>query len=131
MGIGLLFCSLSDIRKGGVRTRILVLMSAMTIFYVALFSGGSYGSSLTGGLLGALFFVLSLISRESFGYADSWLITILGIFMGGKNVLYLIVAAFFMAGLFSLAGILVKHWGKKKSLPFIPFLFLGYIGVLV
>lgn len=131
MGIGLLFCSLSDIRKGGVRTWILVVMSVMTAVYILWFSGGSYGSALTGGMLGALFFALSLFSRESFGYADSWLVTILGVFMGGRNLLYLIVAAFFMAGLFSLAGILIKHWGKKKVLPFIPFLLLGYIGVLV
>lgn len=131
MGICLLFCSLCDWKKGGVRTWLLLGMTVATLGYVIGCSGESIRSILFGGLLGGVFLLVSFCSKEEFGYADSWMLSILGLFLGGKKVLLLAVLAFFAAGLWALCGMIFRHWNRKKTIPFIPFLFLGYMGVML
>lgn len=76
------------------------------------------------------FLMLSKWTREGLGYGDSWMILILGISLGLWDILLLLSIALTCSGI--LAGILLikGKWSKKVSFPFIPFLMVGYVGVL-
>nr|WP_317283232.1 prepilin peptidase [uncultured Sellimonas sp.] len=83
-----------------------------------------------GGIVGCLFFLISRYSKEAIGYGDSWLIFNLGIGMGFWRTMVLLFVAFGTSGLWSV-GILVFCKGKKKdTIPFVPFLITGYLGVI-
>ena len=82
----------------------------------------------TGGCMGIVFLLISRVSGESFGYGDSILILIIGIFLGFWNLMYLLLGAFFMAAVFS-AVMMIKHrFNRKSSFPFVPFLAAAYLG---
>ena len=82
----------------------------------------------TGGCMGIVFLLISRVSGESFGYGDSILILIIGIFLGFWNLMYLLLGAFSMAAVFS-AVMMIKHrFNRKSSFPFVPFLAAAYIG---
>lgn len=82
----------------------------------------------TGGCMGIVFLLISRVSGESFGYGDSILILIIGIFLGFWNLMYLLLGAFSMAAVFS-AVMMIKHWfNRKSSFPFVPFLAAAYLG---
>ena len=84
----------------------------------------------TGGCMGIVFLLISRVSGESFGYGDSILILIIGIFLGFWNLMYLLLGAFSMAAVFS-AVMMIKHrFNRKSSFPFVPFLAAAYIGVM-
>lgn len=82
----------------------------------------------SGGCIGIIFLLISRASGESFGYGDSILILILGIFLGFWNIMYLLLGAFSMAAVFS-AVMMIKHrFNRKSSFPFVPFLAAAYLG---
>lgn len=81
-----------------------------------------------GGAAGLLFVFLSRATGESLGYGDSILITAAGGFIGFWNLMYLLVTAFSLAALFSIAMMSLKKFTRKSSFPFIPFLSAAYIG---
>ena len=82
----------------------------------------------TGGCMGIVFLLISRVSGESFGYGDSILILIIGIFLGFWNLVYLLLGAFSMAAVFS-AVMMIKHrFNRKSSFPFVPFLAAAYLG---
>lgn len=81
-----------------------------------------------GGAVGLLFLFLSRLTRESLGYGDSILILTAGSFIGFWNLMYMLVAAFSMAAIFSVIMMSAGKFGRKSSFPFVPFLTAAYIG---
>ena len=81
-----------------------------------------------GGAVGVFFLIISRISGEAFGYGDSILILIMGIFVGFWDILYLLMAAFSMAAIFSVFLMIRRRFNRKSSFPFVPFLAAAYIG---
>lgn len=82
-----------------------------------------------GSLLGGVFLLLSKCTKESLGYADSWLIFNLGLYLGIWKLSVILCTAFLGAGMWA-AVLLVRKKGRKESIPFIPFLTAGYLGVI-
>lgn len=126
----LLACSLSDVRTRKIPGWILIGMSVVSAFFCLWQRSESFLSVLGGLLIGGIFCAVSKFTREAIGYADSWIILLLGAYLGMEKVLTLVVFAFFLAGLFALAGFLWKKWNQTCSIPFVPFLTAAYIGVL-
>ena len=81
-----------------------------------------------GGGVGLVFIIISRVSGESFGYGDSILITIMGIFVGFWDILGLLMGAFSMAAVFSAVMMIRRRFSRKTSFPFVPFLAAAYIG---
>ena len=83
---------------------------------------------IAGGAAGALFMIISRVTEEVFGYGDSILIMIMGIFLGIWDLLLMLVTAFFLAAVFSVVMLSGGHYTRKSSFPFVPFLAAAYIG---
>lgn len=88
-------------------------------------------SALTGIVIGGIFLLCSRVTGEAIGYGDSWIILLLGVYLGGRQLLTVIMLAFFLAGIFSLVGLVRKKWSRTCSIPFIPFLTAAYVGVVL
>ena len=86
---------------------------------------------LGGAAVGIVFLGISRITREAFGYADSLLIVSLGIFLGIWKLFLLLVTAFSLAAVFAAAGLFAGKFSRKISFPFIPFLAISYVGVML
>ena len=81
-----------------------------------------------GGAVGILFLIISRSTGEAFGYGDSILITISGIFLGIWDLLSMLVTAFFLAAVFSGIMLAGKRYTRRSSFPFVPFLTAAYMG---
>ena len=105
----------------------------MTIGVVvfSLFCGDDIWMRMAGLALGGICFLFSYCTREALGYGDSWLILILGIYLGIGKALVLLTVAFLLAGLVCLVGLLWKRWQRQQTIAFIPFLTVAYVGVLL
>lgn len=129
MGL-LTLASWNDWRRKVVSVNLLVVMNLAAICKV-IACRDSIGEVLLGVLIGLGFFLISKWSQEQIGYGDSWLILILGIYAGGKRILLLLFVASLGAALFSLIFCLLYHWNRKFSIPFIPFLTVAFLGVIL
>lgn len=128
--IFLLLCSVSDIRTKRISTKVLIGMSLVLVVFRLLADYKTIVAAVYGMGIGVIFLLISRFTKEAIGYGDSWIILLLGGYLGGEKLLLLITIAFFFAGLVSLAGFVWKKWSRKYTIPFIPFLTLAYAGVI-
>jgi prepilin signal peptidase PulO-like enzyme (type II secretory pathway) len=77
------------------------------------------------------FCLVSKATREGFGYGDSLMIMVVGFHIGLMLMLQVLMVSFAILAIFS--AILMTRKIKKKgdSIPFIPFLTMGYLIVTV
>ena len=71
--------------------------------------------------------LVSKVTREGFGYGDSWAILALGIYLGLWGVLDVLVGTFCFLAVAALVCLTAKKMSRKHTIPFIPFLAAGYL----
>jgi len=127
----LILCTISDIRRKGVYTWVLIVLTLLLVIFSVCFQTENIWSTVGGLIVGILFFIVSKLSREAIGYADSWMILLLGGYLGLKNILIMLTLAFVITGIVGLVGFVFRKLKKTSSVPFIPFLTIAYIGVML
>lgn len=81
---------------------------------------------IAGALVGMMFVGISKVTEEAFGYGDSLMIAVAGVYLGFWNVLGLLVWAHVLAALFAGYILIRKGIYKGASFPFVPFLLAAY-----
>lgn len=119
-----------DVRRKRVPHMGLIALLAAAVIY-RICGGGTIRSWILGVLPGAFFFLMSYLTEEGIGYGDSYVILILGIYLGAWNATAICLTALFLMALFAMAGMALWRWKKTKRLPFIPFLAAGCLGVML
>ena len=130
--------SVSDIRNKKVSRKVLTLWGILTVFWkivdfyqIRVFLEKMDVDDLAGicaGIgVGVLFLLVSKVTEEAIGYGDSVAIMILGGYLGFWKVVGVLAAAFFISGVCS---VILAFRRRVKTMPFFPFLTLGYILML-
>jgi len=83
---------------------------------------------MAGGVLGVGFLLISKVTKEAIGYGDSWIIVLLGIFLGIWEVILLLLITFFITGLVGMVLILRKA-DKGTGIPMVPIVTIAYLGM--
>ncbi len=78
-------------------------------------------------LPGVCCLILSFCTRESIGYGDGILLCSLAMLYSLEEMTVLILIAVFLAGIIGVVLLTVFHKNGKYGLPFVPFLFLGWL----
>lgn len=123
--------SIQDIRKKKISIWILLLL--IPAFVLQLLSGVivSLKQRVIGILVGAIFFLISKVTREQIGKGDAYVITALGFILGGFGVFEMLCYSFILTMVAAMILLFIFHTQRKKTIPFLPFLLLGYICMLV
>jgi|GEM_PF-1477077 len=82
---------------------------------------------ISGAVPGAVFWLLSRVSRGSVGSGDAVMILFMGILCGFETVLTVSMTALFLTAAAGLASVAAGKGGKNMTLPFLPFLLAGYV----
>ena len=128
--IFLLICSVWDLHTKRIPIWLLGVGAGGIILF-HLFRNNVNLFSVFGGVgIGAICLIVSKVTKEALGYGDSLLICLLGGYVGFINILWIITVAFGLAGIFSLIFFVGKSRYKEKTIPFIPFLTISYMGVM-
>lgn len=119
-----------DWKTKGISLWLIIAMFIAVIFFSCFCEHINIKQRLWGLVFGVVVFVMGKITKEGIGYGDCCLITILGIYFGLVKVLQLLLVATVTASIFALFYLWKQKWNRKERLPFVPFLLLGYIGVM-
>ena len=126
----LVACAICDWKWREIPLYLLIVMS-VDVLILAIGCGGlRLGLRLGGALVGVLFFLIGKCTKEAIGYGDSWLMLLLGVYLGAMQLLQLLLIASVVAGVISLFFLWKKRWKKTVAIPFVPFLVVGYLGVV-
>lgn len=126
----LLWLAIKDKKQMEIKRMALFVTSAMLLL------AGFFGTTrilerLGGAAFGVIMLLFCYFSKEAMGYADGIVICVCGIAFGLWKTLMMCFFGALYAGLFS-AVLLVSHRaGRKSRIPFLPFLLLGYVTVVL
>lgn len=132
----LVFGTVWDIKRKTVPVKYLVVWGIVCVIYIG-FVGlvskdiESLKESLWGILPGGIGLFLAYATREQIGYGDGWIILFAGLFLGIKVVLILLFVALTAVTVFSIGLLMMRKAKRKTAIPFIPFLLLGAIIVMM
>jgi len=127
----LAMCSVSDWKRKTIPVILLVVLSVAVAIIALCCDGVSMRLRAGGAFLGLLFLFISKVTKEAIGYGDSWLILLLGIHKGYLCAIEVLFVASLLAGIVSLFFLWKHHWKRTSTLPFVPFLNISYLGVML
>ena len=96
-----------------------------------LFPAYRIGQILLGMGIGGGLLIMSLLSKGGIGVGDGIVVLISGIYLGVQENCFLLLLALLVSSLYSGFLWIGKKVDRKKKIPFIPFLLVGYIMRLV
>lgn len=129
--IFLAICSWNDIKTKEIPVYLLNIATFFVVLFRILNREQGWFLWIGGMISGFLFFMISRCTNEALGYGDSWIILLLGTFLGFWDLVYLLGAAFLFCALTGMICMIRYGWSEKIKIPFVPFLMIGYIGVLL
>lgn len=124
-------CSIEDVKTKRIHVIWLAVFAAEGILCSVLFWKRPLGEILTAMIPGILIFVLSSAVSGSIGEGDGMLLTITGIFLEVSFVLSMLTVAVFLSAGYALFLYIVRKKSRKYEMPFIPFLLIAFIGVIL
>ena len=125
------FCSFHDWRKRTIPVYLLIIISVTVVVSAIMCEGQGLRLRITGALIGMLFLFISKCTKEAIGYGDSWLIMVLGIHLGSLRAIGVLFVSSMLAGIVALLLLWRCRWKRSVTLPFVPFLTISYLGVLL
>jgi len=131
IGILLFLCGIQDMKSKKVSLG-LVLIGAIIIFILTMSTATlSLQNRFAGLSIGIFVIIISLLTGGKIGLGDGLLLCITGIGLGFWSNLELFALALLIAAIVSIFLLSFRLADRKKSIPFIPFLFLSFLGLLI
>ncbi len=123
----LAFLSIWDIKKQEIPVAAPVILGIGAAFFRG---PGLIAGTLTGAVPGGVLMVIGFLCRGQIGMGDGIMAASVGMLLGGRESLETILLSFGFIFIFSCVGLVARKLNRKSSLPFVPFYFVAYIGVV-
>lgn len=127
----LILCSYLDVKYRRIPVSVYPIFMLISAAVVVCEGRLDWRTWMIGMIPGIIMIVISFISHEKIGYGDSISIALMGILYKYEMVLSVCAVGF---GIIFLAGLIMMITGKAKlsdRLPFMPFLMVGNIWVVL
>jgi leader peptidase (prepilin peptidase) / N-methyltransferase len=127
MGIMLLLCAVQDVRKKKVFLWVIILGAVFIGICIPFCHVGSIMDRLGGFAVGAVVITISMATHGKIGIGDGILLCVTGLGLGFWGNLELFAIALLFAAIISIILLIFRLADRKKSIPFVPFLLVGYV----
>ena len=121
--------SIIDWRFRRLPQSLLIMGSFMAVGITVMAGNVSWKQCLAGLFVGVMFVGLSKVTREALGYGDSWVLCILGIYLGVGKLMEVLAAVWTLLLIAGIIAFIKSRGSGKLALPFVPFLLTGYLGM--
>lgn len=125
----LTFCGLEDIRHKKIRLMYPAVWGCAGC--ILRMAEGRFPQVLIGCLPGLALLGISWVTRGAIGMGDGVIVTVMGIFTGFWNSLLSLFWALAAVAVIGCGMMIAGKWGRKKQIPFVPFLWAAYVGVTI
>lgn len=110
---------------------LIILMALFGIVFQIVVRQVAFWNLFLGCLIGILFLGIGKITRQALGYGDGLILVATGIFLGFSENVLLLLLGVLLASVFSIGLLMFRKKTKKDEIPFMPFLFAGYVFLLM
>ena len=118
-------CAVSDIRKRQINVWFCVINAMCAIAYRLIANNGDWIGIIAGLILGFIFWMVCIITKESLGKGDALVILMVAVFVGIRTAVNILITAFLLSAMWGIFLLATKRGSLKTTLPFIPFVFVA------
>ena len=127
----LLMCSWQDIRKKRINIVLIGMGFLVLLISTTILGNLTIWNRLAGLSLGIILLSLNPITKGQIGIGDGIIVCITGLCLGFPQNAVLLAYGLFGSAMFSIVLLIMRRVNRKKTIPFVPFLLIGYLGVLM
>lgn len=127
IGIIILVAMIEDIKYKSINILVIALFYSAVALKIMFSSKVELTDVVIGIVVGIGMVLVSIISKQSVGLADSIIILGLGVSYGGVRAVCILTSALCAVLLVAVVLLLFKKVNKKTTIPFIPFIFTMFI----
>lgn len=131
IGVMLGACSIQDIIHKKINTWLIVAGGLLLVLTLLILRPISITESLSGLPVGVLVMAISKATGGKIGMGDGMVLCVTGLWLGLWGNMELFAYALLAAAIVSVVLLALRLVNRKKSIPFIPFLLLGYLIILL
>ncbi|HCL03321.1 MAG TPA: hypothetical protein DHW61_13105 [Lachnoclostridium phytofermentans] len=131
IGALLFILGIQDIKRKEISCWWLISLLPLIFIELAIPSEITFIERIFGVLLGLFFVILSKVTRGQIGIGDGYVLCAIGVILGISKSAILLSYAFLLTSVVSIVLLVLFRWNRKKTIPFVPFLFLGYLGCIL
>jgi len=125
-----LYASYTDIRTKEISSLSIIIFGILGLICSIFGTEISTVDIFFGVAIGLVFVGISILTRGEFGMGDALLICVMGLYFGFVKNIEIVLSAFFLSMCYSIVIFGAKR-NLKYEFPFVPFLFISYIAVLI
>ena len=131
LGALLLICAIQDFLKKRVYLWVIGVGTVLTIICLPFLKERSIIDCIGGLAVGLTIILISNITAGKIGMGDGIILCVTGVGLGFWTNLELFGVALLLAAVLSIILMIFRVIDRKKSIPFIPFLFAGYLIIVL
>ena len=125
--IFLILSTLIDLRKKEVNISLCISVALVGLIYEIFISKTDILSIILGILPGIFLMLTSIVTNEEIGKGDAAILSTIGIFLGLKKTILVLIYALFSTIIIGGILLLIRKKNKKYKIPFVPFILFSYI----
>ena len=133
----LIYSTITDLRERKIMMiPVYMCFVIVSIELIGVESEEKLFMTIAGVVPGIFLLLISFMSGEGIGRGDAYLTMAAGLMAGLEEIMWVLLSASVLAGLFALVLTVAKRRSSKEEcllkqeFPFVPFILCGYIGVL-
>lgn len=130
IGLLLFISTIKDIKSKSI-SLLLVIISCVCLILIMPFNNViTIKSAILGTLVGFFIILVSKLTKGQIGIGDGIILLATGLGLGVWDNIALLLFALFLSAICCFILLALRLVNLKMKIPFIPFLFISYIGVL-
>lgn len=118
---------ITDIKTREINVAWSVIFGIIGIIVFIISRDRDWVSLVSGIAIGVYVLAFAKVTKESIGLGDGFMVTAVGIWMGGARTLAVLMGGFVAAAVFGLIRICTGKANGKSELAFVPFFTFSYI----
>ena len=127
----LVFCTIEDCRRKRILLGPVLLFGILGLILHLYYRNISIWNLLAGCLIGVILLLISKVTRGNIGIGDGLILIVTGVYLGFEDNSILFMHGLLFCGIWSLVLLVTKKKKGTDEVPFIPFLLLAYLKMLL
>lgn len=125
----LVYCTVWDLRKKEIPLYPVLVVGVFLLGIKAIEGEFAVVTTALGALLGIGLLGISKITKGGMGIGDAILFVVIGISVGFFPAINILFYSLLLAAVVSIILLVCRKVTRKQTIPFIPFILAGYMGV--
>lgn len=130
IGLLLFISTIKDIKSKSISLPLVIISCVCLILIMPFNNVITIKSAILGTLVGFFIILVSKLTKGQIGIGDGIILLATGLGLGVWDNIALLLFALFLSAICCFILLALRLVNLKMKIPFIPFLFISYIGVL-